>query len=202
MTENTLVLVRHGESMGNVWIEAYRNDATNFCTIRGVKQAELAGLDLKRLNLQFRHVFSSSLTRARQTAVIIMQMMGDWERHYEIDTDLNEWVKPSHIKETFTDQNLVASGIWKAETEQEHHDRVKLALLNRILPTLEEGNTLCVSHWYTMRQMFKILVEPHKESYESFDEDKVKIENAKPYFYLRSNPRDIGVLSSYPEEQT
>lgn len=164
-------MVRHGESMGNVWPGAYQDDRMNFLSLRGMKQAELAGIDLERRGLEFDHVITSGLTRARQTAAIIMQIMNDWQRQYESDDRLNE---------------LDFEG---GEIQRDHTNRVVAAMAETVMPMLETGNVLCVTHHFTMQVIFDYL---------NIDRKHVIAEgaicpNAVPFFYHPKYPRKLFV---------
>lgn len=187
---NKLVLIRHGESMGNVWPEAYLNDETNFLTLRGVKQSELAGIDLNRAGFKFDHVITSGLTRSRQTAIMIMQTMDDWQRHYVSDSRLNEWNMATHA---FVDLKGVV-----IETENQHHLRCVAALEQIVLPALDTGNVLCVTHWHTMGALFRHLLG--KKGKFSLDADPNRIPNAMPYVYSPDNPGHLDLIHPFQQE--
>ena len=97
-----LVLVRHGESRGNVWSEANRDDRTNFLSMKGRMQAELAGMELAQDEFEFTEVISSNMTRARETMVTIMSAFPADEhiRDYIIENDLNECRSKAHAFES------------------------------------------------------------------------------------------------------
>lgn len=139
-----LVLVRHGESMGNVWSNAYADDRLNFLSLKGMKQAEMAGIDLHRADYEFAHVITSNLTRAMQTAVIIMQTMDDWKRHYEVVPGLNELNQQDHAY----------------NQEEVFHDfvnRVDEAWEDQVQPLLDDGHVMCVCHHHVVQALIDIL---------------------------------------------
>jgi broad specificity phosphatase PhoE len=177
MSDNKIVFIRHGESMGNVWVDAYKNEAANFLTIRGVKQVELAALDLIRLGITFDHVITSGLTRARQTATTLMQTMDDWQRHYVVEPRLNEWAKAGHIHDP---------GI-EVVSRDEFRNRVVNAYRETVLPLINTGNVLVVSHFYVMEVIFELIGFGNygDEITNSLSDDWIP--NAVPYIYQPGN---------------
>ena len=136
-----IILVRHGESMANVWGDAYDDDGTNFLTKRGALQAELAGYTVNDLVEQVDMVTTSSLTRARQTATTIMHVMDDWKRIYNTDDRLNEWCWMSKEKEKW----------YEAESSEQFWKRLESYYDEYIGDMWDEDvNLLIVSHYYTM----------------------------------------------------
>lgn len=180
MSDNKIVFIRHGESMGNVWVDAYKNEAANFLTIRGVKQVELAALDLIRLGIKFDHVVTSGLTRARQTATTLMQTMDDWQRHYVVEPRLNEWAKIGHVHDPYLIQT---------QTQKEFIGRVHEAFNEVLAPLYNKGETLLVvSHFYVMEVLFDLL------GFGGYNTSKIVnqlphdwIPNAVPYIYQGGN---------------
>lgn len=143
-----IFFLRHGQSMGNAWYGAYENDATNFLTVRGVKQAELAAYTIQDVlgDKKIDRVISSDMTRARQTAVTVMQTLGDWKRDYETSETLNEWCWNGRGKEWYKDEDIHDA---KARYEQAYREFV--------LPVASNENVLIVSHYYTMKSLFNII---------------------------------------------
>ena len=138
-----LVLVRHGESRGNVWSEANRDDRTNFLSFKGRKQAEIAGMDLADDQFDFDAVISSGMTHARETAVTIMTAFNadDHIRDYIIDDRLNE-CRSRHVAD-------------------EHLTKVSDAMEQVVMPELLKGDVLCVTHYHTMQAIFSYLEGNH-----------------------------------------
>lgn len=134
MARGKLYLMRHGESMGNVWPEAYKADERNFLTPFGTMQAQMTGHWLKRSGVQLDHVYSSNLTRARHTMALVLHETG-WERHWINLPSLNELNDPDNPDE---------------------EARVRGAFHN-IFSAWSEGNMLIVSHYYSMQVIFDYL---------------------------------------------
>lgn len=169
MTSRKLVLVRHGESMGNYWKPAYKNDATNFLSNLGVRQAEILGIYLKRSGFNFKYIVSSNLTRARQTTAMALISMDDWQRHYEIDPNLNEC--HDYSSEGYTeDGNRVRQGV------------------DNLLNNWTDGDALCVSHYFTMQYIFDYL-PPKRENIESHHGKTIP--NAVPFVFDLSDQSKI-----------
>lgn len=175
MSKNRLVLVRHGESMGNHWKHAYKDDRTNFLSDIGVRQAEIAGLLLKRKDFNFTYIVSSDLTRARQTTSTILINMGDWERHYEVDSNLNEFNQ------------------FAGEVLEEHTDRVYKGMEN-FMSNWIAGDAMCVTHHHTMERIFEYFKIP-KDVITTYK--GIRIPNAVPFIYDLNNPSNIIKLDQY-----
>lgn len=142
-----LVLVRNGQSMGNVWGQAYENAAMNFLTKRGTLEAELAGMKLAETGIVFRHMYVSEITRARHTLAIIAHATRDWQREFVVHPGLNERIDPEYIH----DQNDRISQPF------EHKKAVESVLKKEIIPSLDDGHVLVVSHYHTMEVLFRAL---------------------------------------------
>lgn len=75
---NRIILVRHGESMGNHDHDVYRRPDSAVClTTKGVYQALALGDDLRNTYRWGRHqvaAYTSTLRRAQQTAQIVMDV--------------------------------------------------------------------------------------------------------------------------------
>ena len=175
-----LVLVRHGESRGNVWSEANRQDSTNFLSTKGRKQAELAGMELAMDEFQFHSVISSNMTRARETMVTIMHEFpaDDHIRDYIIDDRLNECRSKS--------------------VAFEHQKAVSAAMAEVVMPELERGDVLCVTHYHTMQAIFTYLeqTQPPFNRRNIWCEGR-HIPNAMPFVYDQDQPNNWVVYNHY-----
>lgn len=81
-----IILVRHGESEGNVIHQINDDPQRNVnLTARGRAQAEAASGRLR--NMPFTHAFASEFTRAQQTAAILLR---DHQLCMNIDARINE----------------------------------------------------------------------------------------------------------------
>jgi broad specificity phosphatase PhoE len=149
---NKLVLIRHGQSMGNAWDGAYESDPMNFLTPMGIAQAEVAGWKLKYTGLKFTHMVSSNLTRARQTMAIIAHIVDDWKRPFTIIEGFNE--RNENPKMDY--RQLEFETLYHRETVKKTYDYF-------IPNLLKDGNVMLVSHHYTMEILFKHLELPMPE---------------------------------------
>lgn len=136
--KHNLILVRHGESLGNRTPSLCKNDDLNFLTKRGVIQSELAGITLHDLNINIKYVVCSPYLRARQTAITLCQSMND-NYNIEIIDDLRE--------------RLSVEGVYK-ESNEDVKTRVGKVIDSNLNIKLQKGNVLCVSHYYTMLAFF------------------------------------------------
>jgi phosphohistidine phosphatase SixA len=161
-----LVLVRHGESRGNVWSPANRDDRTNFLSKKGHKQAEIAGMELAQDEFEFKTTISSTMTRACQTLVTIMEQFPGLahQRIHVTDVRLDECRRKS--------------------VSEDHKIGVYAAMNDLIMPALAEGNVLCVTHYFTMQRIFDFL---HIKRHEFWCEGR-HIPNAMPLVYDQTSP--------------
>lgn len=170
-----LILVRHGESRGNAWSGANRNDRTNFLSSKGRRQAEIAGLELCEDFTGFDTVISSEMTRACETMVTIMSQFGGkaCRREYITDKRLNEC------------RNI--------EAEPVHREGVWTTMEKVIMPALKEGNVLCVTHYFTMQRIFDFLEIDRSQIWC----DGKHIPNACPFVYNTATPNQWTIYNHY-----
>lgn len=177
-----LVLVRHGQSMGNAWNAAYRNPEMNFLTEYGETQAKLAGLKLRETGIEFQNMITSGITRARHTLSILAHTMGDWKREFIVDARFNERIAPG--KEHGPNE--------REALPHEHATRVMDGFSELVLPMLERNeNVLLVSHYYTMQVLFKN-IGVNKDTLWGHGEH---IPNAVPFIWDRDQPHKMIVLN-------
>lgn len=163
-----LYMVRHGESMGNAWPEAYRDDNKNFLSPYGTKQAELTGAYFKRMGINFDLVSSSDLTRARHTTSLILHEIG-WQRKWFNSPDLNE-----------------------VNSESDKPRVRKIFRELRTAFTQLEGNMLIVSHYHTMQVLFDELTGADRELVGSHGGRHVG--NAAVFVWNPEEPKRIELL--------
>ena len=65
-----LYILRHGDAVG-IGEPKYPNDADRPLTPKGIQRTKLLAHTLRGMEISFDHIFSSPLTRARQTAEIV-----------------------------------------------------------------------------------------------------------------------------------
>lgn len=163
-----MYLVRHGESMGNVWPLAYKDDNKNFLSPYGVKQAELTGHYFKRMGIDFEYVVSSNLTRARHTCAAILHEIG-WQRDWLNFDALNEVNKESdkpRVRQTISDLR----GLFEAGSK----------------------DMLIVSHYHTMQVIFDELTGGDRSHVDSYGGRHVG--NASVFAWCPTDPKRIQLL--------
>lgn len=166
-----LYLVRHGESMGNVWPEAYKSDSKNFLSPYGVMQAKLTGAYFKRMGITFNTVVSSDKTRARHTMATILHEMGDWQRSWKIVEGLNEL---HNEKSAYNEHGDDPTRVYES--------------MAKIFENWVEGDLLIVSHYHVMREIFHWLnVTP--KNIDSFEGRHIG--NAQPFMYTPGTDRIV-----------
>ena len=175
-----LVLVRHGESRGNVWSEANRSNRTNFLTQKGRKQAEIAGIELATDFVGFETVISSEMTRSCETMVTIMSQF-DGNAHQR------EYLTNPHLNECRS-----------REVADSHREGVIKVMDKIVMPALDEGNVLCVTHYFTMQVIFDYLEinQPPFRRRNLWCDGK-HIPNAIPFVYDQDKPNNWVIYNHY-----
>jgi broad specificity phosphatase PhoE len=166
MNVGKLYLVRHGESMGNVWPLAYKDDRRNFLSPYGAVQARHTAAYFKRMNINFNTVVSSGLTRACETCAIILREVG-WERQWDVEPGLNEVNK------------------------EEDKIRVRVAF-TRFLSNWNVGDALVVTHYHTMQVLFDELTHSDRSQVDSYGGRHVG--NASVFEWSPLEPKKIKLL--------
>lgn len=164
-----IYFVRHGESVGNVWEDAYKDDSCNFLSPYGVKQAELCGEYFYRRGIKFDRIVSSDKTRARHTTSVILQQMQDWQRAWEVDAGFNELENPLYASEML------------------------LAFNNLFANWDKQGNLLLVSHYYVQQ---KIMYHLDVNLEDIYGHGRVYL-NAVPYVWDTNEPEKIKQLDLF-----
>ena len=126
-----IVIVRHGESEGNLDEERCRDDSLNFLTQRGTLQAQLAGITLKHIGFPIDSVLCSPMLRARQTCSHIVQ-------NADIKT-------PIQIMNCLQECRLFDSTT----------GLITLEAADKIKQLRMEGNVLVVMHYFSMNSFIK-----------------------------------------------
>ena len=176
MSRGRLFLIRHGESMGNVWKSAYRADERNFLSPMGITQAELCGKYFKHFEIDFTTLYSSNLLRARHTMVTILHEIG-WHRPWINLPGLNEINATHDAAEMLRVKNAFQS-IWETWTE---------------------GNLLVVSHYHTMQSIFDCMVElgviADRECIDSHQ--GMTVNNGQPFVWNPEAPERLRLVDLY-----
>ena len=167
-----LVLIRHGQSEWNEknLFTGWKNPPL---TEKGIEEAELAGIRIKNLNIDFSHYFTSELIRAQETGEIILNQL---EKEKIIKTrsqnlnerdygDLSGLNKDEAKKEWGKDQ----VHIWRrsfdipppgGESLKDTADRVLPYFEEEIKPLVEQGNNILIcAHGNSLRSLIMSLEE-------------------------------------------
>ena len=165
-----LVLIRHGQSEWNEknLFTGWKNPPL---TEKGIEEAELAGIRIKNLNIDFSHYFTSALIRAQETGEIILNQL---EKEKIIKTrsqnlnerdygDLSGLNKDEAKKEWGEDQ----VHIWRrsfdtpppgGESLKDTADRVLPYFEEEIKPLVEQGNNILIcAHGNSLRSLIMSL---------------------------------------------
>ena len=131
MKKGKLVLIRHGESMGQIHSDHYQDDDTNFLSQFGVQQSVHCGKVLHSGGYKFPHVFCSSMTRARHTCLMILQSMGELDR------------RPDMISEQIKERG-------NNELDSSVEDRMVEFYHTHVSDLLMHDNVMLVSHYHAI----------------------------------------------------
>lgn len=188
--QNCLFLVRHGQSCTNSGKEA--TNETNILTRKGLKQAFRAGENMEKY--KFAAAFSSPLARALQTATTLLsaadhdpievQRVPDFvERKYGFDRflkweELEALLGTENLKRSDMDIDYQAESI---EKQRSIFERILHPFLSMVVPALDHGNVLVVSHFYVQRAFQSFIEGSGPELMPDFYPD-----NATPAKYPRS----------------
>ena len=189
-----LVLIRHGQSEWNEknLFTGWKNPPL---TEKGIEEAELAGIRIKNLNIDFSHYFTSALIRAQETGEIILNQL---EKEKIIKTrsqnlnerdygDLSGLNKDEAKKEWGEDQ----VHIWRrsfdipppgGESLKDTADRVLPYFEEEIKPLVEQGNNILIcAHGNSLRSLIMSLDEISPSEI-----IKVEIETGEPILFSYS----------------
>jgi broad specificity phosphatase PhoE len=144
----TLLLVRHGETDWNAE-RRWQGHADVLLNARGQEQAEQLATELA--NAEIDAVYSSDLSRARQTAEIVASRLGV---DVVLDPDLREIDVGS--REGLTWSETQEPSEWDGEPKETHAARI-LAALRRIAEQHTGERVLVVTHGGSMRRVHEHL---------------------------------------------
>jgi 2,3-bisphosphoglycerate-dependent phosphoglycerate mutase len=168
--ERSLILVRHGQSIGN-----QRNIFTGVTdlglTAQGITEAESVGQMLSEQQMHFDAVFTSALSRAADTAAIILSVTGEASATVRADAALNErdygmltGLNKDEARARWGESQIA---IWRrsydvappsGESLKDTVGRVLPYYLTEILPAVMRGErTLVVAHGNSLRALIMVL---------------------------------------------
>lgn len=180
-----IFMVRHGQSESNAH-QIVTGDRDSPLSRLGRHQAELAGQEAAKLDLDL--IFSSSLSRAHETAKIISSVAGYPEadvktRRGLIERGLGDLEGVSYADNPRLNGNFPEAEDYKNIEKLEHlHGRVSHAL-KEILADSKGKNVLIVCHMNIGRMLWLITAgKPLSEFY-----NQPRLENAKIYKLLSTN---------------
>lgn len=150
-----LILMRHGRSLRNDGLPSSERD--NVLTAKGAQQVIEKSAVLARYDV--RHVVSSTVLRAHLTALLavgaigrgmpVHQIAGLEEIHpidpeesapHETDEEMSVWKR-----------DIDATPPWALESQRDVYSRAIAAVEREVLPRLETGPVLLVSHYFPLR---------------------------------------------------
>lgn len=211
-----IIFLRHGQSLWNLenrFTGWYNSPLTDL----GKQEAWLAGYKLKLLNQPIDHVFTSSLSRASETAKLTLQVLKTPctisstpmlnERHYGALTGLQKddlaitlpcltykWRRQYDIRPPpmDTDHPFYQPQVPTGESLHDTMMRAKNVWDNEILPLSKSKNILIVSHGNTIRALFANLYQLSETEIE-----QLSIPTGLPIFFTGVKKMDLDGLFSW-----
>ena len=167
-----LVLIRHGQSEWNEknLFTGWKNPPL---TEKGIEEAELAGIRIKNLNIDFSHYFTSALIRAQETGEIILNQLEKEKITKTRSQNLNErdygdlsGLNKDEAKKEWGEAQV---HIWRrsfdipppgGESLKDTADRVLPYFEEEIKPLVEQGNNILIcAHGNSLRSLIMSLEE-------------------------------------------
>lgn len=147
-----IYFIRHGESEGNK--KGFHQDPEVPLSQEGIKQSQVLAERLKKHRIDI--IYSSSMTRAMQTAEIISNYLKipveSWENLKEIRNPSEIWGKSVEdkkilkIRELARKEFLKGNGRYSDEETFEDLNKRAKEVLEHLLLHHKEQNVLCISH--------------------------------------------------------
>ena len=186
-----LVLVRHGESTWNVE-KRFSGWTDVMLTMNGIEQAEKTGRQLSNIN--FDQYFTSPLSRAKETALLILEQNQNTmfslrnliEVQEFIERDYGDLTGLTHA-ETVEKHSDDQVNIWRrdyntpppnGECLADVYKRAVPFFKKHVEPSLEFNNVLIVSHRNPQKALIQYI--------EDLSEDEIRViepDNGTPYIY-------------------
>jgi len=185
-----LYLFRHGESLTNIKLdetcEFPLTDDNTVLTNRGMIHVMNTGMSLKDAGIRPDIIFTSPLTRARQTAYILASSIGHGcpievipefrEIIWHSDKVFERHEKFKDISDCF--ETIDARPKTGLENQRDVYERVIPHMHNIITPVLEGKTVFCVSHFFVVKAQRAYIEQDDPEFMPHFD-----VKNAEPYCY-------------------
>ena len=195
MNRNFLVLIRHGQSEWNK-LNLFTGWKDPGLTNKGIKESEEAANKLNDFGITFDVMFTSKLTRAKDTGTRILKLLSQENISVVEDEALNErkygdltGLNKDEARQKFGEKQVQ---IWRrsyntappgGESLYDTYQRVIPYFKENIVPEINAGkNVLISAHGNSLRALRKYL--------ENFSEDEivnVEIGTGEPIFYTTTN---------------
>lgn len=218
---NNYIIVRHGESEGNVAVEAAKSGDDSYYTDKfvttpgtqwritadGIMQANAIGAFINSENIDFDQYFVSPYVRTRMTAAQLQLNNAQWfinrtyrEREWgECDTLTLQQFKEQYPNSARVKKN---NPLYWCPPGGESIAEVAENRVRNILDTLHRQyshkNVIAVTHGETMWAHRLVLDRWNDEEFNNNDANKdMKIHNCQAIHYRRSDPSSDGHLNQY-----
>lgn len=154
-----LILVRHGQSLGNIDPKFYKlPDSAISLSPRGVHQSVAAANILKNHLNKNSRIFTSRYCRAIQTSNIVQDLL-----------DIRECIQDFRLNEVSLKESMILAQL-----------RMSSFYKEQLLPSLCETDTVLFFHHNIMKSLIKIMFDlPDHDMYGL----NIYGENAKPYIF-------------------
>lgn len=212
-----LILVRHGQSEGNVAHKASRKGDNRFfsdefrdrhsrtfhLTDLGIEQAKAAGVWLRaNLGFQTGRFYVSDYVRAMETAAYLGLPNARWRREFHLrerDLALMDNMPEDEKKTRFPEEHaawarnqFLSTPAGGGESVAQLCQRLKTTMLAHWARECPEENIIVVSHGHTMRALQVEIEGLLPEDFNRLDKSKVlakKIRNCQILWYTRIDPK-------------
>lgn len=224
MLPERLILIRHGESVGNVAKNRNKQGDASLYTPEllnqhshafalsdtGKKQARAAGDWLRRnQHTSFRRYYTSEHRRAFHTAALLELPGARWYRDQvlrERDHGIMDNLHPHIVDERYADyrQALKKSPFYakpaNGESIAETVDRLKSSFMSTLHRECSEGSVIVVAHGEVLWALRFIIERLSVERYEELDRSKHahnRMNNCQIIEYARANPENASDVRPY-----
>jgi broad specificity phosphatase PhoE len=166
-----IYFIRHAESEGNTDFRHFIGGRSNqyLLTERGVHQAKRLGERLLLQGIEFDRVYSSTATRASQTAYTCCRIMHDFRpiHEYEELCEISQGDWEGKLRKDFYTPEVIAqmqADNWhfkapNGESQREVEERMLHFVNTEILPKAEKNSKIAVfSHGLSIRCLFRGLM--------------------------------------------
>ncbi len=221
-----LILVRHGESEGNVAVDASKGGDDSIFTSefrdrhsrefrltdKGISQAKAAGVWLQRnVPFPFGHFYVSDYIRAKETAALLSLPNAMWREEFHLrerDRGLIDNIPRSEEREKFSREHklytldpFLSVPAGGGESVANFALRLKAGIIEHWARQRSNDCVVCVSHGHVMRALQLEIENLTHDDFIRLDSSKIPSEqmnNCQILWYTRRDPYSPG---SFPNNK-